>query len=909
MQEELENISWRVVGLSEVRRKGEGCVRLENGDDLYYNGGEGIVGGTGFLVNSRFNDQRVLKWECFSPRISCLILLINNCKINLIQVYAPTSASTDEENEVFYTNLQDAVDSSGELGRKFCIGDFNSKVGKRRLERSVGAYGYDERNERGERLVEFAEGNNFRIMNTFFQCGDEEKWTWISPDGMVRNEIDYILASRWDEIDKVEVVKDVDIGSDHRPLGVRLKWKKRTTNLKIRQDRIKLKSKELEEKGFENLLKAKINECETKIENLNKGLRETTLEVERLTNNRFQNCRKLPNHIKRLLEKRRKLKRTAINKIEYVEICKLVRKEMKEWLEERKIRKVVDALEYGGKLKPREQTKTVIVGLYDKEGNEIRDKDKILYRVKEYYEELYKGISVEEEVAWRIENSEEWVDITKDEVRKAIKDTKEGKAEGLDKISMGMIKAGGETVVDYLTGIYNECMREGKLKERWNVAKLVLLFKKGDKRDLKNYRPLSLLSVEYKILSKIITKRLKRHFDEFLSIDQAGFRANFSTIDHIFVLNDLLRKAEEYNFSLFYLFIDFEKAFDLVSSKKVIQMLRQRGVDSNTISFLEDVYGRSVMEFELEEGHKIDIKVCSGVKQGDVISPALFIGLLQMIMNEIEWGECGININGVHLNKLEFADDVVLVGKSKNELIRMADKLVDKCAKFGMRVNADKCRWMGIGEDIEDKLMIRGETVQREKHFIYLGQLLSVEGQWPEICRRCAIGWSAITKNRSVFRAGVNIEYKRKLWEMTILPTITYGCETWIMSERVKNKLRVTERAMERYLIGKTRKDRVRNEIVRSMTGFKDIVKVIMKRKWKWAGHIARSKDDRWSKRVMEWYPRNNKRNRGRPKDKWDKEMSLVCGGVTWRRVAQERGEWRRMGKVYREIWIDRKNE
>ncbi|KAI5724415.1 hypothetical protein M8J77_002327 [Diaphorina citri] len=120
------------------------------------------------------------------------------------------------------------------------------------------------------------------------------------------------------------------------------------------------------------------------------------------------------------MEKRRRLKRSGLEKIEYAEISKLLRRKLKEWLEERKVKRLVDALENGGKLKERPKVRKVITCLNDKQGNEIREKDKILDRVKEFYEELYEGQRSEEdeeekEETMMIESSDEWEDILEDE--------------------------------------------------------------------------------------------------------------------------------------------------------------------------------------------------------------------------------------------------------------------------------------------------------------------------------------------------------------------------------------------------------------------------------------------------------------------------------------------------------------
>lgn len=908
LEEELEKVEWRVVGLSEIHREGVGCTIMENGSLLYYNGGDGVHGGTGFLINSKFRDQEIIKFETFSTRVCVLTLMIKNSKVDLIQVYAPTSSYTDEEMELFYANVQCAVDSSSNVGRKYCIGDFNSKVGWKRKEQCLGNYGYGVRNARGERLIEFAEGNNYRILNTFFNKREEDKWTWISPNGEYRNEIDFVMANKWDNIVDVEVITSIDIQSDHRAVGMRLNWgKKKVKYINEKKRGKKWKAKELIEKGFENKFKTKLAEMGNKLDEINivnKIMRETVTEIEQGNKVENYNCRNLPNFLKRLMEKRRKLKKTGKDRIEYVEVCKIIRKELNEWLQKQKLAKIEEAIEKGGKLKDKTGPKDIIVALNDREGKELKEKDAIMNRVKEYYEEIYKGPNskeIEEKMLGEWEDSQM---ILKEEVEWAIKNTKEGKACGMDMVTMEMIKAGGETVVGILTEIYNECMRRGSLPDEWYLAKLVILYKKGNRKELKNYRPLSLLCVEYKILSKIITKRLDNYFENFITSDQAGFRSNFSTIDHIFLLNQIISKSKEYSFGFFCLFIDYEKAFDFVTTESVINMLWERQVHPKIINILLNIYKNSAMIFELE-GKRVKINVRRGVKQGDVVSSKLFIGVLQKILNSIEWGERGISIEGQYLNKLEFADDVVIIGKNMSELREMLEVLNEECKKFGMKMNGEKCKIMkfGVGEEIETNIEIDGKVVKEENEFIYLGQMLSNEGQWPEICRRCSIGWRAMGRYKYVFKSKLSMEIKRRLWEMTVLPTITYGCETWIMETRVRNKLRVTVRGMERYMLGKTRRDRVRNSWVRKNTGFKDIVKVIMKRKWKWAGHIIRGKD-RWTKRVMEWCPREFKRDRGRPRDRWDKEMRLVCGGATWRRVAEQRREWKRMGEVYREVWL-----
>ena len=98
------------------------------------------------------------------------------------------------------------------------MGDFNAKVGGQtnKSERATGCFGLGQRNERGDTLVEWATSKNFKIMNTKFQKKAGRRWTWRSPDGNTKNEIDYIMTDKPSMVTDVTVINRVNIGSDHR---------------------------------------------------------------------------------------------------------------------------------------------------------------------------------------------------------------------------------------------------------------------------------------------------------------------------------------------------------------------------------------------------------------------------------------------------------------------------------------------------------------------------------------------------------------------------------------------------------------------------------------------------------------------------------------------------------------------
>jgi endonuclease/exonuclease/phosphatase family metal-dependent hydrolase len=106
----------------------------------------------------------------------------------------------------------------------YVIGHFNAKVGqKEHDERAVGNFGLGERNNRGQRLVDFASRHKMRITNTFYKKPVGRKWTWQGPNATVKNEIDYILATRPDTVKDISVISRVNTGSDHRPVIAKVK--------------------------------------------------------------------------------------------------------------------------------------------------------------------------------------------------------------------------------------------------------------------------------------------------------------------------------------------------------------------------------------------------------------------------------------------------------------------------------------------------------------------------------------------------------------------------------------------------------------------------------------------------------------------------------------------------------------
>lgn len=189
LEEELSNIKWDILGISEHKRKEEHQLILNSGHLFHYKGIENVFeGGVGILVHKN-HIPNILQIQCISTRVMYLIYRLNSrCSLKIIQVYAPTSAHTDNEMECFYEDVNTALQQK-RTQYTILMGDLNAKLGHKTdsTEIALGNHGFGTRNERGQLLLEFLLQHNLFAMNSFFSKSPQRKWTWKSPDGTTKN--------------------------------------------------------------------------------------------------------------------------------------------------------------------------------------------------------------------------------------------------------------------------------------------------------------------------------------------------------------------------------------------------------------------------------------------------------------------------------------------------------------------------------------------------------------------------------------------------------------------------------------------------------------------------------------------------------------------------------------------------
>ena len=204
-----------------------------------------------------------------------------------------------------------------------------------------------------------------------------------------------------------------------------------------------------------------------------------------------------------------------------------------------------------------------------------------------------------------------------------------------------------------------------------------------------------------------------RTLDQHQPREQAGFRSGFSTIDHIQVISQLQEKSDEYKIPLCFAFVDYEKAFDSIEFNPLFESLENQGVEAAYITLLRDLYNGATSTLKLHRDSDT-IKLQRGVRQGDNHSPKLFTACLQdAIINKINWEDKGINMDGEHLSHLIFADDIVLVAKSPEELESMLTDIHLASKPVGLSMNLSKTNVMLNESATTSTVAVDGNTIEK----------------------------------------------------------------------------------------------------------------------------------------------------------------------------------------------------
>ena len=210
--------------------------------------------------------------------------------------------------------------------------------------------------------------------------------------------------------------------------------------------------------------------------------------------------------------------------------------------------------------------------------------------------------------------------------------------------------------------------------------------------------------------------------EPLLSEAQIGFRKRRECTDAIFVLKQLSEKAIEYNEELNLVFVDQEKAFDIVNRNKLWKTLAEYNVRGQLLDNIRAIYTNSMSAIRTQDGFTKWFRVTSGIKQGCVLSPQLFIVYMDKITRET-------NPKPEDLNEMLFADDQSLVHEKEGELQEHTNSLNTQCENFGMTISITKTETVKVSRTPGRlNINIDGTTLKQVGEFKYLGSIFTEDG-------------------------------------------------------------------------------------------------------------------------------------------------------------------------------------
>ena len=171
-------------------------------------------------------------------------------------------------------------------------------------------------------------------------------------------------------------------------------------------------------------------------------------------------------------------------------------------------------------------------------------------------------------------------------------------------------------------------------------------------------------------------------------------------------------------------------------------------------------------------------------------------------------------------------------------------------------------------------MKLDGSLITETTSYVYLGRSMNMENNMKEeLCRRRRAAWAVFEPLKEATDHLSDPILRAHLFDSTVLPALCYAAETWTDTSTTSGILRTTHRALERSLLKYNRLTQhqagMRSSDLRKISHLRDPGEFCSRAKHRWAGHVIRRTDDRWTKRTIEWSPRDHKRPRGRPPTRW----------------------------------------
>ena len=365
--------------------------------------------------------------------------------------------------------------------------------------------------------------------------------------------------------------------------------------------------------------------------------------------------------------------------------------------------------------------------------------------------------------------------VTVEDVIQMLENLKVNKSPGPDNIFPKILKETKNEIVNSLTSIFNNSLQQGIVPGDWKTANVTPIFKKGDRNKPGNYRPISLTSVVGKLLESIIRDKIVEFLESnnLIKDSQHGFRQKRSCLSNLLTFyNDLFTEYDNSR-SLDVVYLDFQKAFDKVPHSKLLVKIKQLGITGQLHKWIENWLSERKQRVVINGAASGWDSVTSGVPQGSVLGPVLFL----IYINDID--------NGLNNLISKFADDTkigstVITENDKLNLQNDLNKITDWSEKWEMPFNIDKCQILHVGtRNPKFDYELCGEKLKNSSKVKDLGVTVESNLKFAKQCKD-----AAAKANRMLGFIKRNFSFKSKeivlpLYKSLVRPHLEYAVQFW----------------------------------------------------------------------------------------------------------------------------------
>jgi exonuclease III len=377
-------------------------------------------------------------------------------------------------------------------------------------------------------------------------------------------------------------------------------------------------------------------------------------------------------------------------------------------------------------LEKKHQTQNIINEILQ-ENNILTESDDILGAMCDFYENLYSSNSTSNE---KIDEYLNDIDVNKlsdtdkdmcdffpslPECKETVMRMKSNVSPGLDGLPNEFYKCFWDQLSSLFYNMMKEIFLNGKMTHSQRLAVISLIHKKGERNDLKNYRPISLTNTDYKIIAFIFALRLQKIIHKQIGTEQTAYvKGRFIGINARFIL-DIFEYCENNNENGILLFLDFEKAFDSVEWNFLFKTLEKFNFGPNFLKWIKILYHNPIFRLKNNGWITKTCKMQRGIRQGCPISALLYLYIAEILSLKIKNNNMIEGFQAKNMNKevknIQHADDMTLALKNIESLNQALNTINNFCIHAGSKINISKTECILLGPLKDMFSEIKGITV------------------------------------------------------------------------------------------------------------------------------------------------------------------------------------------------------